>query len=194
MLFVLYYVFCVIVNNFPIRFDILFIYLISTMDKEIYLIGFPTDSIVGRKLPNFKEALSLFFYYHKVLQCNIKKSAFSTVNKVEEQWKKFGIPVCATQNSFNKLLGMFKKWKNLQRSFRRKKSPTQIKNEDAFKIKLKGIFDIAHKHALKNISENQRELLRAQRLPDRRGFFDENPQNLNESCDEMMELDDESMY
>lgn len=57
---------------------------------------------------------------------------------------------------------MFKKWKNLQRSSHRKKSPTQIKKEDAFKIKLKGIFDIAHKHALKNISEMQKKFLKAQ--------------------------------
>lgn len=164
------------------------------MDKEVYLIGVPTDSIVGRKLPNFKDALVIFFYHHKVLKCNIKKSALLTINKVEEQWNKAQIPVCTTQNSVNKLLGMFKKWKNLQRSAYRKKSPTQIKKENAFKIKLKRIFDIAHKHALKNISEKQKEFLKAQRLPNRRGFFDESSENLNENCDEMMELDDESMY
>lgn len=150
------------------------------MDKEVYLIGVPTDSIVGRKLPNFKDALMLFFYHHKVLKCDIKKSALLTINKVEEQWNKAQIPVCATQNSINKLLGMFKKWKNLQRSYHRKKSPTQIKKENDFKIKLKGIIDIAHKHALKkNISEKQQEFLKAQRLPDRRAFFDESSQNLN---------------
>ncbi|KAK4883381.1 hypothetical protein RN001_006700 [Aquatica leii] len=164
------------------------------MDKEVYLIGVPTDSIFGRKLPNFKDALSLFFYHHKVLKCDIKKSAFLTINIVEELWNKAQIPVRATQNSVNKLLGMFKKWRNLQRSSQRKKSPTQMKNENAFKIKLKGIFDIAHKYAQKNISEKQKEFLKAQRLPNRRGFFDESSQNLNENCDEMMELDDESMY
>ncbi|KAK9880288.1 hypothetical protein WA026_010161 [Henosepilachna vigintioctopunctata] len=87
---------------------------------------------------------------------------------------------------------MFKKWKNLQRSSQRKKSPTQIKKENDFKIKLKGIFDIAHKYALKNISEEQKEFLKAQRSPGRRGFFDESSQDLNENCNERMELDDES--
>ncbi|XP_044595522.1 uncharacterized protein LOC123272646 [Cotesia glomerata] len=86
---------------------------------------------------------------------------------------------------------MFKKWQSLQRSYKRRQSFTQIKNETVFKNKLKELFDIAHTKAVKTLSKEGNEFLLAQRSSGRRGFIDNFPQKPL-TYEELMEVDEEN--
>lgn len=95
--------------------------------KEIYLVGFECEKIVGCKLPTNALVLSLFFYKFKTLKRSVFQSATDTVNDVHNLWSRAKIPTKRIDHCVDKLKLIFNEWKKLAKSWSRKKSPTQKK-------------------------------------------------------------------
>lgn len=86
------------------------------MGEEIYLIGKISQNFVGRKLPLFKEVMSVFFYYHKTCNLTIKQSSTSTTKKVIEMWRQTEIPLREEASIIVSIIRFYNRWILLSKS------------------------------------------------------------------------------
>ncbi|EFN67151.1 hypothetical protein EAG_09683 [Camponotus floridanus] len=159
------------------------------MDKEIHLIGKPLQKISERKLPTVKEVMSVFFYQLKVLKCSIKQSSKNAACQVIELWKNNQIPTSESTNVIKKILRYHNRWMKLQKSFVRKKSSAQNKNEMRFQNEIKALFDIVDYKSLKLLDNNIQELYSNQKSDTRKEILSNNPNKTNRTMN-MMEVDE----
>lgn len=153
------------------------------MGEEIYLIGKISQDFGRRKLPLFKEVMSVFFYYHKTCNLTIKQSSASTAKKLIELWRQTDIPLRKDSSIIVSIIRFHHRWILLSKNKGSKKSPTQKKKESIFYNDLNKVFDISHANALDVIDATKKLFLESQRQPSRRGFI-----NNLESSTESMEI------
>lgn len=142
------------------------------MANPVYLIGDMNEKLVGRKLPTVREVMSLFFYQTRLCNSSVKRSVSITIEKVEEKWMHAGIPVLKKKNVIGKLLKIYYTWQNLNKNRKRKNSPAQKKKKALFIEKSEKLFDIARSNVDKDLDDDKRTFLKAQRSPGRYGFTD----------------------
>lgn len=142
------------------------------MDFLSRLVGGPTNSFSGRKLPTVVEVMSVFLYQKKVLKFQHQHSINLTITKVQEKWTEAGIPTCGEAYAQKKLSNLLDDVKKIQRNTNRKQSVAQKKKESNFSVKLKKLFDIAKLNVNKYIDENKKLFLAGQRSKNRLGFID----------------------
>lgn len=142
------------------------------MGEDIYLIGKVTKDFVGRKLPLFKEVMSVFFYHHKICKLTIKRSSARTAKQLIELWRQTEIPLRHESSIILSIIRFHHKWLLLSKSKRQKKSPTQKKKESIFCNDLYKLFDISHENALNIIDATKKHFLECQKQSSRRGFVD----------------------
>lgn len=145
--------------------------------KSVFLVDTYLTDITGTKLPSVGQVLR--FFLHDVNQSgqNQRDSANKTYNKVKLFWDRARIPTALKCNIVKKIIGLYNKWTSLKKSKRR--SQTQIANENAFKKSLPCLFDIAHKNALQMITiEEDRKFLISQRQEGRVGHMGSVDKNL----------------
>lgn len=137
---------------------------ISTRSKErIWLIGDPTESIIGSKLPSKHQVLSLFFHHHRTVKKTVRESAKLVTKEVLAFWEKARLSTTQERNIIPKVEKLFTSWKNLQKRAK-VRNETQTQKETAFLESLSSLFDIAHADALNLISiEEDKAFLIAQR-------------------------------
>lgn len=129
--------------------------------KEIYLIGYEEEKLVGCKLPTIRQVLGVFLYQYNTLKFPVRKSSSETIKEVQAFWKKAQIPIRRIVNIIKTLENVYDEWKRLRKS-RSKKSPTQKEKEDDFQRRINGLFDIAEQNALERLTEDQRQFLQSQ--------------------------------
>ncbi|GBM23582.1 hypothetical protein AVEN_196655-1 [Araneus ventricosus] len=135
-------------------------------DRNIYSIGSERHQITGCKLPSNRQVLSVLFYNLHEVKLSIRESANLACLIF---WEKARIPTRATPHCVEKIMKMYNRWRNLQKSACRG-SGTQEGNERNFISDLNDLFNIAPANALEIVKiEEDRKFLLSQREPGRRG-------------------------
>ena len=136
---------------------------------EIYLLGKPSPTITGNKLPSKRQVLQVFFHLHNEEKKTIREAASGAISEALPFWEKARIPVRLKKHLIKKLEVLFNLWKGLRKS-NKKKSAVQSQKEKDFKDDLDNLFDMAHQDALDMITiVEDKEFLIAQREKGRRG-------------------------
>src|SRR6218665_2908836 len=133
-----------------------------SLRQGIFLVGYTSESICRTKLPSHGQLLSTLFYHHQKNK-TIRESAAIDVREALPLWARARIPTRQEYNIVAKLVSLYEDWRTLLKS-QRKKSKFQEAKEEAFTEKLKDLFDMAHKNAMKMIKmQEDRNFLNAQR-------------------------------
>src|SRR6218665_2932577 len=136
--------------------------------QGIFLVGHTLESICGTKLPSNGQLLSTLFYHHQKNK-TIRESARIAVREALPLCARARIPTRQEYNIVAKLVSLFEEWRTLLKS-KGKKSKFQQAKEEAFKEKLKDLFDMAHQNAMKMIKiQEDKYFLNAQRQKGRQG-------------------------
>jgi hypothetical protein len=138
-------------------------------DTSVYLIGNYSPQIVGSKLPSIKQVLSVLFFNLREVRLTIRESSKLVIDEVMIFWNKARIPTREKQHCIKNVEVLYNKWAGLQKNCKRR-TETQLKNEEIFVQEFDNLFDIAHQNALQmmNIAEDK-EFLRNQRKKGREG-------------------------
>ena len=135
----------------------------------VYLLGTVEEGIHSAKLPSIRQAFGFFMHLHVDKKMTKKEAAAETVKEIMFFWHRARIPIRKEQHCRQQLLKLFDTWEKLKKNCKRRSS-TQIANEEGFRAALDDLFDIAHADALKLISlEGDKAFLIAQREKGRRG-------------------------
>ncbi|KYN07150.1 hypothetical protein ALC62_01887 [Cyphomyrmex costatus] len=113
-------------------------------ETVIFLVGDCSKKFDLNSLPTIKQALSLFFYFHKVLKCTVRESSSCVIDRINAIYDKMGIPKMSKKHSLKKLESWFFKWKTLIKNSKRN---TECENNKriAFANELNEVFDISKK-------------------------------------------------
>lgn len=127
---------------------------------DLFLIGAPTDTIMGSKLPTTLQVLKVFYYFHNTKKQSINRSAIITIDMATVFWHKARIPIRQKCNSVKKLKMLIINYDNIKKSKNRRTS-VQINNEAKFTEQFNKLFDIAHENSLEmiNLQEDKDFLL-----------------------------------
>lgn len=137
---------------------------------KIDLIGTTLHQITGAKLPSNRQVLQVMFYNMRFVKLNARQSAKLAIDAAEIFWHQARIPVREDHKSIEKLIKLYDKWKNIQKTPSRKRSIAQKQVADTFVECLDDLFDIAASDALETIKiQEDREFLEKQRQKGRPG-------------------------
>ena len=135
--------------------------------QHVWLIGFPTDKIIGAKLPSGRDVMR-FFIKHRENKCTTRESAHTTYDELIKIWDQCRIPVKSKRDIIDKIEKLYKQQQQLSKSIQRS-NLSDIRNQEEYSIKLDKLFDIAHAHSNYLIQfEEDRQFLAQQRI-DRSG-------------------------
>lgn len=137
-------------------------------ETDVWLIGQPTHCLTGSKLPSNCEVLRRFVHAH-TLEKTLHEAAKVVMEETFVFWRKARIPTMELKNGARKLLNLYSKWQDLQRS-KKRIGGAHEKNVKSFKESLNNLFDVAAAKALDHVTNHEdRKFLMAQREPGRRG-------------------------
>ncbi|KAK6185944.1 hypothetical protein SNE40_008071 [Patella caerulea] len=140
----------------------------STKRQQVFLLGSLSD-ITGSKLPSIYQVLGFFLHQHLDLKKPKREASASTIDKLLTFWERADIPTRERQHCQTKVEKLFEEWRLLKKNEKRR-SGTQVANEENFKESFDDLFDVAHADALTLITISEdREFLLAQREKGRRG-------------------------
>ena len=139
---------------------------------ETWLIGHPSASIAGAKLPNCRQAMQYFFYLRND-PVNIKNKtsneelAYTVIDAVVVFWQMARIKIKTRQNSMLQFMSLWTEWHGLAKNKARSTDPGG--KRAAFMLKLGGLFDISAADAVDEIMKSR--LLTAQKKQDDINFL-----------------------
>lgn len=138
--------------------------------QKIDLIGATSHQITGAKLPSNRQVLQVMFYNIRFVGLNARPGAKLAVNAAELYWHQARIPIREEQKSVDKLMKLYDKWKNIQKTVPGKRSNAQKQIVETFLSSLDDLFDIATANALETIKiEEDKTFLTMQRQIGRPG-------------------------
>ena len=70
---------------------------------NVYLLGSYEPTILGAKLPSYRQAFGYFLHLHNVERLTVRDSSRKAIELVIVFWNKSGIPVRATKHCIDKL-------------------------------------------------------------------------------------------
>lgn len=161
---------------------------------EVYLVGFTSQNILGRKLPTIEQVLCLFFHNYKVLNLPIGESYSRTIKEIQQLWTRAQIPTQRNDNCIRKLKKIYEVWIKLFKNRSNKKSPAQMSKESVFTSDLKKIFDISCQNVLEKLKSNDiKHFYISQNNSSRRGLIDsistvKDAEIVNDKDDELREF------
>eukprot|EP00800_Vazella_pourtalesii_P013201 TRINITY_DN311_c0_g1_i1.p1 TRINITY_DN311_c0_g1~~TRINITY_DN311_c0_g1_i1.p1 ORF type:complete len:166 (+),score=6.08 TRINITY_DN311_c0_g1_i1:345-842(+) len=117
----------------------------SRSSQNVWLIGFPSDKIIGAKLPSGRDAMR-FFIKHRENRCTIRESAHTTYDELIKIWDQCRIPVKSKRDIIDKIEKLYKQQQVLSKS-KQRSNLSDMNNQEVYSIKLDELFDIAHAHA-----------------------------------------------
>lgn len=137
--------------------------------KHIFLIGFPSNQIIGSKLPSKNQVLSVLFFNMREIGLNLHESATLVIQETLIFWRKARIPTSKEQYCVKKLEDLYHEWRCLQK-LEKRKTNTQLEKNSKFVANLNDLFDIAHLNALNLMKiEEDKNFLNTQRQKGRPG-------------------------
>src|SRR6218665_2366703 len=119
----------------------------STCDKEFFLWVIHWSLYAERSSLRTVSCCQLYFHQKNK---TIRESARIAVREALPLCARARIPTRQEYNIVAKLVSLFEEWRTLLKS-KGKKSKFQQAKEEAFKEKLKDLFDMAHQNAMKMI-------------------------------------------
>lgn len=138
--------------------------------KKIDLVGNVSHQIIGAKLPSNRQVLQVLFYNMRFVNLLAKISAKLAIDAVQIFWHQARIPIREGHKCVDKLLKLYEKWKNIQKTFPEKRSNAQKQAAETFLEHLDDLFDIATVDALDKIRiVEDRRFLEMQRQKGRPG-------------------------
>lgn len=138
--------------------------------QKIDLIGNVSHQITGAKLPSNRQVLQVLFYNMRFVNLSAKQSAKLAIDAVQIFWHQARIPIREGHKCIEKLLKLYEKWKNFQKTISGKRSNAQKQAVETFVEHLDELFDIAAADALVQIViVEDRQFLEMQRQKGRPG-------------------------
>lgn len=137
---------------------------------KIDLVGNTCHQITGSKLPSNGQVLKVMFYNMRFVRLTAKESVKLAINAVQIFWHQARLPIREEHKITEKLLRLYDKWKNIQKTGPIKRSSAQKKIADEFVESLDDLFDIATSDALETIKiAEDKQFLEMQRQKGRPG-------------------------
>lgn len=138
--------------------------------RNVELIGTTSHQITGAKLPSNRQLLQVMFYNMRFVNLKARPRAKLAIDAAEIFWHQARIPIRKDDKSVEKLIKLYEKWKNIQKTIPSKRSDAQKQAADSFGECLDDLFGIAAAVALETIKINEdREFLEKQRQKGRPG-------------------------
>ena len=119
--------------------------MFNKCSQHICLIKFPSDKIIGAKLPSRRDVMR-FLIKHRENKCTIRESAHTTYDELIKIWDQCRIPVKSKRDIIDKIEKLYKQQQVLSKS-KQRSNLSDMKNQEVYSIKLDELFDIAHAHA-----------------------------------------------
>lgn len=139
---------------------------------ETWLIGHPSASIAGAKLPNCRQAMQYFFYLRNDPE-NVKNKTsneelgYLVIDAVDVFWQMARIKTKTRQNCMYQFISLWAEWTALAKNKTRPTDPGG--KRDAFTLKLNGLFDIGAANAIEEIFKSR--LLSPEKKQDDVNFY-----------------------
>lgn len=131
--------------------------------QNIDIIGKTSHQIMGAKLPSNKQVLQVMFHNMRFVLLDKTQSANLAIDAAIIFWKQARIPTRDHHKCAEKLLKLYEKWMNIQRTVPNKRSNKQKQTAEQFVEILDDLFDIAGAVALQSIRiEEDRAFLEKQ--------------------------------
>lgn len=138
--------------------------------RKIDSIGYVYHQITGSKLPSNRQVLQVFFYNIRFVKLTAKLSAKLAIDAVKIFWQQARIPFREDHKCVQKLLNLYERWKNIQRTRAEKRSKAQKELARVYFETLDDLFDIATSDVLETIKiAEDRAFLQMQRQKGRPG-------------------------
>lgn len=137
---------------------------------NIDLIGHTSHQITGAKLPSNRQVLQVLFHNMRFVKLEHKEGAALVIDLVSVFWQQARIPIRDHHKCVDKLIKLYKKYRNIQKTVPSKRTNNQIDVASDFCDRLDDLFDIASENALEIITiEEDRLFLEMQREKGRVG-------------------------
>lgn len=139
---------------------------------ETWLVGYPSASIAGAKLPTLRQSMQYFFYLRND-QENIKNKAsneelaYSVIEAVIVFWNMARIKTKTRQNCMLQFMNLWAEWRALSKNKARSIDPGGKRS--TFTLKLDSLFDIGSSDAVEEIMQSR--LLCSKRKQDDITFY-----------------------
>lgn len=146
--------------------------VVTRKSTDIWLVGQTLTTLSQTKLPNKREALSIFFHYKNDLNLNIRDSAQCAATDVLIVSEKANIPTRLKKHVIDKIENLFRERQKLKKNKEKKTKCSDFikQKEEDWKLSLEGLFDIAHANALNTMKiDEDKDFLLAQRQKGRPG-------------------------
>lgn len=136
----------------------------STRSKDIiWLIGHPSGTITGARLPSGLDVMQNFVYYHRKQKLTVADSAQHVYDQLMPFWLKSRLPVRHKPNIVLKIKDLYSQHVGLVKHRSRNNAKDQ-QNQKDYRDKLDSLFDISHANSDELIKNNEdREFLKLQR-------------------------------
>lgn len=124
---------------------------------ETWLVGYPSASIAGAKLPTLRQSMQYFFYLRND-QENIKNKAsneelaYSVIEAVIVFWNMARIKTKTRQNCMLQFMNLWAEWRALSKNKARSINPSGKRS--TFTLKLDSLFDIGSSDAVEEIMQS----------------------------------------
>lgn len=129
----------------------------------VWLIGYPTESITGSRLPSGRDVMANFIYFHRTRKLSISDSAVLVYNNIVPFWEKSRLPIRHKQHILKRIKDLYGKQVGLMRNRKRNNAKDQ-ENQRMYSENLDMLFDISHANSEQLIkNEEDRQFLRLQR-------------------------------
>ena len=136
---------------------------ITRSNNNIWLIGFPKETISGARLPSGLDVMKNCVYYHRQQKLNINTAAQQVHDQLLPFWVKSRLPVRQKQHILQKIKDLYAEQVRLMKHRKRNNSTDQM-NQKEYTEKLSNLFDISHANSEQLIKNDEdRQFLKLQR-------------------------------
>ncbi|CAH1104455.1 unnamed protein product [Psylliodes chrysocephalus] len=124
----------------------------------------PSGEFLGARLLSKEQVLLVFIYHHKDMKETLSEANKSTSTKLQEVWRKAGIPVKTEENIRAGIQKLYKEFQNLGKANSRNTDKANVKRQ-IWKGDLVELFDISWQNVMEltTLSEEDKAFLRSQR-------------------------------
>ena len=144
---------------------------VTRSNNNIWLIGFPKETISGARLPSGHDVMKNFVFYHRVQKLNINKAAQQVHEQLLPFWVKSRLPVRQKHRIIQKIKDLYADQVRLMKHRKRNNSTDQM-NQKEYTNKLSQLFDISHANSEQLIkTDEDRQFLKLQQQSKKRCYI-----------------------
>ena len=129
----------------------------SRSSDHIWLIGYPTETLTGARLPSGHDVIRNFMHYHHSQKLTVSESAKHVYDQLMPSWIKSRLPTRQKHHIIKKITDLHSEHVRLARNKIRNNQKDQ-ENQKSFMERLSKLFDISHANAqqlIKNVEDKQ---------------------------------------